>query len=58
MVIGTAVSKPLWSTIIDNDMYSIPEINAQYLDAYHDTRSSYYIYNVLAYMCERFILYN
>lgn len=48
MVIGTAVSKPLWSTIINNnDVHSTPEINAQYLAAYQDTRSPYYVYNVL-----------
>ncbi|XP_029156470.1 uncharacterized protein LOC114929193 [Nylanderia fulva] len=44
VVLGTAVSKPLWSTIIDSDIYSTPEINAQY----QDTRSSspYYVYNI------------
>lgn len=48
MVIGMAVSKPLWSTIINNnDVHSTPEINAQYLAAYQDTRSPYYVYNVL-----------
>ncbi|GAB1864665.1 hypothetical protein CAJAP_05744 [Camponotus japonicus] len=47
MVIGTAISKPLWSTIINNnDVYSPPEINAQYLAAYQDTRSPYYVYNI------------
>ncbi|XP_072751708.1 uncharacterized protein [Anoplolepis gracilipes] len=49
MMTGTAVSKPLplWSTIINsNDVYSTPEINAQYLAAYQDTRSPYYVYNI------------
>ncbi|XP_029675016.1 uncharacterized protein LOC115242677 isoform X2 [Formica exsecta] len=47
MMVGTAVSKPLWSTIIDNhDVYSTPEINAQYLAAYQHTRSPYYVYNI------------
>lgn len=47
IVVGTAVSKPLWSTIIDNnDVYSTPEINAQHLAAYQDTRSPYYVYNI------------
>ncbi|EZA53708.1 hypothetical protein DMN91_007887 [Ooceraea biroi] len=46
-VIGTATSKPLWSTLID-DNYMHPTFNAQphYLATYQDTHSPYYVYNV------------
>ncbi|XP_036139558.1 uncharacterized protein LOC105839878 isoform X2 [Monomorium pharaonis] len=49
VIIGTAVSKPLWSTLVDtNYLYSTPEINAhpQYLAAYQNTHSPYYVYNI------------
>ncbi|XP_012227441.1 uncharacterized protein [Linepithema humile] len=49
VMIETAVSKPLWTTLIDNNyLHSMPEINAQpqYFTAYQNTHSPYYIYNV------------
>ncbi|KAL6266807.1 hypothetical protein P5V15_003638 [Pogonomyrmex californicus] len=49
VIIGTAVSKPLWSTLVGtNYLYSTPGIGAQpqYLAAYQNTHSPYYIYNV------------
>ncbi|XP_011693087.1 PREDICTED: uncharacterized protein LOC105453081 [Wasmannia auropunctata] len=50
MVVGTAVSKPLWSTLVDaNYLYSTPGIGIgqpQYLAAYQNTHSPYYVYNV------------
>ncbi|XP_071582781.1 uncharacterized protein [Temnothorax nylanderi] len=49
VVVGTAVSKPLWSTLAGtNYLYSTPGIGAQpqYLAAYQNTHSPYYVYNV------------
>ncbi|KAL0114718.1 hypothetical protein PUN28_011789 [Cardiocondyla obscurior] len=49
MVVGTAVSRPLWSTLVDaNYLYSTSGISAQsqYLGAYQNPQSPYYVYNV------------
>ncbi|XP_018402926.1 PREDICTED: uncharacterized protein LOC108779892 [Cyphomyrmex costatus] len=48
IVVGTAVSKPLWSTLVGtNYLYSTPGIGQQpYLAAFQNTHSPYYIYNI------------
>ncbi|XP_011156262.1 uncharacterized protein LOC105193504 [Solenopsis invicta] len=49
VTVGTAVSKPLWSTLVGtNYLYSTPGISAHphYLAAYQNTHSPYYVYNV------------
>ncbi|XP_011867878.1 PREDICTED: uncharacterized protein LOC105562008 isoform X2 [Vollenhovia emeryi] len=49
VVLGTAVSKPLWSTLVGtNYLYPTPGIGAQpqYLAAYQNAHSPYYVYNV------------
>jgi len=47
-MVGTVVSKPLWSTLVGtNYLYSTPGIGqSQYLAAYQNTHSPYYVYNV------------
>lgn len=50
-VIGTALSKPLWSTLIgDNYLYPTSGLDTQphYLATYQDAPSPYYIYNLHA----------
>ncbi|KYN30761.1 hypothetical protein ALC56_14572 [Trachymyrmex septentrionalis] len=46
-IVGTAVSKPLSTLVSTNYLYSTPEIGQQqYLAAYQDTHSPYYVYNM------------
>lgn len=49
-VVGTAMSKPLWSTLAGgNYLYPTSEINElpQYLAAQQNAHSPYYVYNVI-----------
>ncbi|EGI69642.1 hypothetical protein G5I_01549 [Acromyrmex echinatior] len=48
VIVGMAVSKPLWSTLVStNHLHFTPEIGQQqYLAAYQDTHSPYYVYNM------------
>lgn len=49
VIVGTAVSKPLWSTLVStNYLYSTSGISAQpqYFAANQNTHSPYYVYNV------------